>query len=265
MSRPRLITWVVLTLASAAAADNVTATLEPALSERGEFFQPATLTVHNATDTTIRFLRIQWQLGGPTFVHHATIPPGGSKDLAVALPAMTRHQRFRVDAGLEAGDAIVTEAEITWPIDWVDPSVWIDPQAYEPYEGLEIGWSDSLRRLVWWSAAIGCVLLVASMAVPRAKWRMASAGAVIVIGLAVACYVGAQPVATNSHVSADRRTSALFVKRQTRLLSWNSALTPIYATRAQMMEDDAVYSDGLWVTLKPGHVRLFRSPHGDQE
>lgn len=259
MIRLHPIALAVMLLASVAGAGEIAVTLEPVVGEPGDYFQPATLTAHNATDATIQSLTIQWQFGGPTFVHAVTIPPGGSKDLPVALPAMTRHQRFRIDAALDASEPVAAEAEIAWPIEWVDPSVWIDPLAYDPHDGLEIGWSEPMRRTVWWSAVIGCVLLVVSMAIPRPKWRMAIACAVIVIGLVVACYVAAQPPVVTERVAADGETLLLFARRQAEWSTQQADLTPVYATRAQMMEDDAVYvGDRLSVTLTPGRVRLFR-------
>ena len=253
------IALAALMLASAAVAGEVSVTLEPVAGEPNEFFQPATLAAHNATDTTLQSLTIQWQLGGPTFVHAVTIPPGGSQELSVHLPAMTRHQRFRIDAALEAAVPMVTEAEITWPIESVDPSVWIDPQAYQGAEGLDIGWSDSMRRMVWWSAVVGCALLVASMAIPRPKWRLATACVVVVIGLSVACHLASRPPVVTERVAADGATLLLFARRQAEWSTQQSGLTPVYATRAQMMDDDTVYeAGGVSVTLTPGQVRLFR-------
>lgn len=259
MTRSRLIALVVLTFVSAATADDVTATLEPVLGEPGEFFQPATLTVHNATDRTVDSLTIQWQLGGPTFVHAITVPPGESKDLAIALPAMTRHQQFRIDAALGAGAPSITEAEITWPSDWVDPSVWIDPQAYETYVPPKSIWPQRTRRTVWLASLIGCVLWMATAMIRHRGLRLVAGLVVLALSLAaVMRYTKNQDFSTIE--SFMRRDLLLLRARRTAGYAFSRPKAiPIYATRDQMMDDNLVYyADRFSVVVAPDRPRLFR-------
>lgn len=261
MMRIGSLVCAVCVLATAAPAGELVVSLDPGPGGPAEDFQPATLTIHNLADTTIRSLSIQWQLGGPTMAHTVAIPPDGTHGLTVRLPAMTRYQRFDIEASTEADGLLAAEAEIAWPVDWVDPAVWINSRAYEPYQDRPAGWSGSMRRAVWWSGLLGCVLLVAAAVMPWRQWRLALAAAVIVMALAVVCWIAADTDVVTESVDPDGDELLLLSRRRAGWTSPRTDLVPIYATRSQMMEDDLRYGDdGVSMTLQPGRARLFRLP-----
>jgi hypothetical protein len=231
-------------------------------------FLPAALTVADPDRrlrAVVRAVRLRRERGGPALLYAASIPPGTTQSLPVALPGVSAEQGYRVAllASADGGGPPLAERKAT--ITWTDfesveraRRALVDPAAYEPWLEDLPRWEDALVRTVFLGAVIVAVALGAALLIRRPALRTA---AVALIALGGAIALGAGLSSTQDLMT--RHDGDLVIVTCRRTLAFSSGepgLAPVYANLGQLNADTLVCRPGrgLTATLRPEDVRIFR-------
>ena len=243
--------------------DRVTATLAPVPTSATEnFFQPATLTLNNATTHTIRAVLLKPTGGGPAIYWPCVVPANTQQIIKIPLPPFSASQPYAVyllaEDSPHAAPLAAVDATIDWPIELVRREFL---QAnYEPAR-----WPDDVKRNTALLLAMGLLAMASTLLIRKPAWRTAAAlavasGATVVI--VVVLY--SQPNVHEQRLPAGRvpgaggETIAVSALRST-LWSADRPLVPAYQTMAEFRADESIVHPGRAITtpLRAGQTRLF--------
>jgi len=224
----------------------------------------ATLTVRNETATEAAAVALRWKSGGPRWIVPLPLAPDQKTELSIALPPAALEQVWKIQLlAADRPDAMVlseTQAEISWPVQQVQPNCLRDPFAYDSVRDDFPIWPGRLRRDVFLLAAMTGLLLCGACLLRKSALRAA-----VVILLAAAGASGGYWLLGRCEtlLIEDRGPTLLFRCRRTSLVQWSdpdSRLLPIYQTRRQMETDTLTLHPhrGASFTLQPDEIRLFR-------
>ncbi len=274
---PALLT--LFALPASALPGNVSVTLTPAEEQDPARYpyRRAELTINNDTDRRIDACQLRWRQGGPTIqfprIH---IPPNSEWKIALELPAISLIQTYDLEllpAGRSDCPAFSAAAEINWPVKLLTTGEFIDPAAYEPYEGDLPQWPNDLRRKAFLLLLVSSVLLCGLLFIRRGMVRL-----VLLLVIAGAASVAIGMVLSPSSVVVEEIDDLLVLRsrRKARVIITpreviapgdqrfpieNYYPVPVYMAPWQMGEDNSIiYTGGsnVHLTLRPDEVRLFR-------
>ena len=268
----------LFTLAGSALAGNVSVTLIPAEEQDPARYpyRSAELTIKNDTDQRIDCSKLQWRQGGPTIQFpRVNIPPNTEWKTALELPAISLLQTYDLEflsADQPDGPVIAATVEIDWPVKLLTTEAFIDPPAYEPYEGDLPQWPDKLRKKTFLLLLISSVLLCGVLFIRRGKVRL-----VLLLVIAGSVVVAVWMLLSGSSVVVEevddllvlrsRRTARVIITPreviapgERRIPVENYYPVPVYMAQWQMGEDNSITHIGepnVHLKLRPDEVRLF--------
>lgn len=267
MFRARLACVVLLALASRGGAGESVVALVPATdaAPSGSPYRAARLTVTNGAAGVVQALSVQDVRGGVTILRQATVAPGMQASLLIPLPATSTEQAYRVRflpaARADAAPLFETTTQVAWPGDVVEAAMasLVDPQAYDRLAGSAPVWPGRTRGNVFLLAALACLVLVATLFVPRPSVRL---------GVLLLLTVGGALAAAIALAGQDRlfvhRVDGIVAVSARRAADWSAhdSLVPIYAVKSQLAADTTVVGPGdmIQTTIRPEDMRLFISP-----
>ena len=254
--------------AAAGAVGETAVVLAPAADkpQPGSLYRTAQLSVTNGTAQVAQAVSVRDVRGGVTVLCLATLPPGASATLVLSVPATSTRQSYRVRllASPEADATVLFEArqELTWPGDVVEATMaaLVDPQAYDRLAPLAPAWPAEVRRNVLVLAALGALLLVATMFLPRQSLRLSA-----LLVLTVAACLAAGAALNNLDLLLVHEAGPITAVAARRTTTWTisrAGRVPLYAVKSQLTADTTILGpdDMLQTTIHPDAMRLFVYP-----
>jgi len=256
----------VAPVAAQPTTDPVTVTLAPvsdsSTTSDEHFFHPATLTVNNSTEHTIRAVRLTPVGGGPGIFWPCVMPPHARQSVTLPLPAFSTAQAYAVNLLPEdsprATPVAIASATIDWPVELVRREFL---QAdYDPAR-----WPADTKRNTVTLLALGLLALAATRLIRPPAWRTGSAFAVAaVVTVVVVVYLHTLPDVHEQWLPADRihgTGEEILAVSALRSTQWSSdrPLVPAYQTMAELRSDESILTPGRAITLplRAGQTRLF--------
>ncbi len=269
----------LLALTGSALGGDVSVTLTPAEEQDPTRYpyRKAELTISNDTDRRVDISQLRWKQGGPTIQFpRANIPPHTEWKIALELPAISLIQIYDLKllpAGRPDGTVFTVAAEIDWPVKLLTTGEFIDPPAYEPYEGDLPRWPNELRKKTFLLLLVSSVLLCGVLFIRRGMVRLVlllviAGSAAVAIGMVLSPSSVVVEEIDDLLVLRSRRTGSVIITPgeviapgDRRFPVKNYYPVPVYISPWQMWEDDSIIHTGepeVHLTLRPDEIRLFR-------